>query len=69
MKVFGSKTPEMIGAIEAMFPGTLDAMAATKCPCCKSVITDFHDELSYKEYLISGMCQKCQDSVFGTGEE
>jgi len=28
----------------------------------------FRDELSIKEYHISGMCQKCQDEVFG-GEE
>lgn len=25
----------------------------------------FRDELSAKEYYISGMCQECQDSVFG----
>ncbi len=25
----------------------------------------FRDELSAKEYYISGMCQACQDSVFG----
>ena len=24
--------------------------------------TEFSDELSKKEYLISGMCQECQDS-------
>ena len=28
----------------------------------------FRDELSAREYYISGMCQHCQDSVFGTGE-
>jgi hypothetical protein len=26
----------------------------------------FTDELSRKEFTISGMCQTCQDSVFGT---
>lgn len=25
----------------------------------------FRDELSAKEYYISGMCQRCQDKVFG----
>src|SRR6266487_1160403 len=29
----------------------------------------FRDELSSREYSISGLCQDCQDSVFGTGEE
>lgn len=28
----------------------------------------FKDELSVKEYGISGMCQKCQDSVFNAPE-
>lgn len=27
----------------------------------------FRDELSAREYYISGMCQDCQDSVFGKG--
>jgi hypothetical protein len=26
----------------------------------------FRNELSRREYLISGLCQKCQDSVFGS---
>jgi len=39
------------------------------CPLCGRVIAnmrDFKDDLSYKEFKISGMCQECQDSVFGT---
>lgn len=37
------------------------------CPICAKPIvdTDFKDELSRKEFRISGMCQKCQDQVFG----
>jgi hypothetical protein len=31
--------------------------------------TTFRDELSRKEYTISGMCQDCQDSMFGTDED
>lgn len=42
------------------------------CPTCDNpkVLTrkDFTDELSWKEFLISGMCQSCQDSVFGSPE-
>jgi len=26
---------------------------------------DFKDQLSIKEYSISGLCQKCQDDTFG----
>lgn len=41
------------------------------CPtCCKDILllNAFKDELSYREYRISGMCQQCQDEVFGEGE-
>ena len=27
--------------------------------------TSFRDPLSFKEFTISGLCQKCQDEVFG----
>jgi hypothetical protein len=29
----------------------------------------FRDDLSRKEFSISGMCQSCQDSVFGADED
>lgn len=38
------------------------------CVMCGAVTTMFRDEKSRKEYAISGMCQKCQDEMFG-GEE
>jgi len=37
------------------------------CVFCESEKTkreDFRNELSWKEYNISGMCQKCQDKFF-----
>jgi len=34
------------------------------CPICKQQIGEFRDELSRKEFQISGMCQMCQDSFF-----
>lgn len=39
------------------------------CPCCGKPVGEFRDELSKREYSISGMCQACQDSVFGLSEE
>lgn len=38
-----------------------------KCPFCRNDISEneFRDELSLKEFKISGLCQKCQDSFFG----
>jgi len=37
------------------------------CPLCKMPIKmeDFKDALSRKEYFISGMCQQCQNEIFG----
>lgn len=35
-----------------------------KCTTCTNSTGDFTDLASYKEFLISGMCQHCQDSVF-----
>ena len=41
------------------------------CPWCEKEInpnTEFKDADSYKEYKLSGLCQKCQDDFFDTGE-
>ena len=37
------------------------------CVCCHNEIKDedFRDDISRKEYDISGLCQKCQDDTFG----
>jgi hypothetical protein len=32
---------------------------------CGEFVAGFRDECSRKEFKISGLCQKCQDSVFG----
>lgn len=32
---------------------------------CGKPITTFRDDRSRKEYTISGLCQQCQDSIFG----
>lgn len=33
---------------------------------CGQPISDFRNEKSKKEYSISGLCQACQDTIFGT---
>lgn len=40
------------------------------CSWCGAKVypTAFRDSLSFREYGISGMCQKCQDASFGTEE-
>lgn len=49
------------------FGKEVDAVKAGKCPFCKEYISTehFRDELSRREYRISGLCQKCQDDMFG----
>ena len=41
------------------------AVAEGSCTICGEMAKSFTDALSAKEYTISGMCQPCQDSIFG----
>ena len=44
------------------------AIAGGQCVKCgfpHNLRSDFRDALSHKEYGISGLCQGCQDSIFG----
>lgn len=34
------------------------------CATCGKQVGEFRDELSRREFKISGMCQECQDEVF-----
>lgn len=43
-----------------------------RCPICSKVIEslkEFKDEISLKEFNMSGMCQMCQDNFFEQEEE
>lgn len=50
----------------AGFGKQVEAVEAGKCPFCGQVVdpSEFRDELSKREFKISGLCQKCQDSMF-----
>ena len=50
-----------------IMPEAGEAIKENKCPTCSKEIkeSDFKDALSRKEYSISGLCQSCQDKVFG----
>jgi len=45
----------------------VDAVEMGKCPFCGDTVNkdDFRDALSFREFSISGLCQKCQDATFG----
>jgi len=52
------------------FESEVALVESGKCPFCrKSIDTQnpdaFKDDLSRKEFSISGLCQKCQDNFFG----
>ena len=58
--------------IEAFLNGLMnrtEAIKGNKCVDppfgCAGPANEFRDALSAKEYAISGLCQKCQDEVFG----
>jgi pyrimidine operon attenuation protein/uracil phosphoribosyltransferase len=48
------------------FNTELERIENHQCPLCGIVIdvTKFRDDLSKREYKISGLCQKCQDYIF-----
>ena len=50
-----------------MFPVEEERKAEGRCPFCGKKIdveNEFHDEISKREFSISGMCQSCQDDFF-----
>lgn len=60
MEAFLDDTTEAIYGIKRT-----DAIKNSICPACKGKAVEFKDETSKKEHSISGLCQKCQDDIFG----
>ena len=54
----------------AGFGKEVERVEAGLCPFCSEPVKeeDFRDELSRKEFRISGLCQKCQDGIFGSND-
>lgn len=50
---------------DAVFPERRKALKANKCVFCGKDVVSLRDEKSFREYKISGLCQKCQDETFG----
>lgn len=53
--------------VKRFFPKEVKRVEKNQCPICGKEIdlNEFRDTLSLKEYNISGLCQKCQDRIFG----
>jgi len=49
------------------FQEQVERVKQGRCPFCNNEVNvnEFKNEISLKEYNISGMCQKCQDDFFG----
>jgi len=63
------RSPEKQGFVDMLAKslyGRSQTSARSKSVCvmCGKPLTPFRDELSVREYAISGMCQTCQDGVF-----
>lgn len=64
------KTPEMNAMLEHLFKyPRIESIEADTCSNCGELAVEFTDELSRREFTISGLCQKCQDEVFAPPDE
>ena len=50
-----------------IFPEGIENIKEGFCATCGKLVQGFKNLISHKEYQISGMCQECQDGVFGGG--
>ena len=65
------KAPALESFLEGTF-GRTTAITTNVCiPApvgCGKPVEGFRDAISKREYEISGLCQNCQDEIFGIGE-
>lgn len=47
----------------------VDRFEVGRCPICNTADKKFRDEQSKREHAISGLCQSCQDKVFGANDD
>ena len=60
--------PDLSKPIFSLMPHLADRIMQGLCTYCAITLDDFRDEISAKEYSISGMCQSCQDKTFGVAD-
>jgi hypothetical protein len=70
MTELSKKSLEMNKALEGLGEmlfkkSRIESVTEDKCISCGGKSSVFRDDLSRKEFSISGLCQKCQDKVFG----
>jgi hypothetical protein len=73
----GMKANDKANEIDAMLTSvfgvdrvkTISGGTCVSCDAESIIATSFRDDISRKEYSISGLCQSCQDDVFGHDDE
>ncbi|WP_094226953.1 hypothetical protein [Methanolobus psychrotolerans] len=64
--------PQLSGLTRSMYPGIQELVNARKCPQCEATIDpdkEFRDGRAMNEYMMTGLCQACQDKIFEDGDE
>ena len=60
------KSPSIEAELDKLAPhGRVLSIVSNRCATCGEDAVEFRDDLSCREYRISGMCQVCQESIFG----
>lgn len=64
------KTPEIESLLDSVAQKSFgrtrtESIKQDLCVMCGKEAKEFRDQLSQREFRISGMCQACQDSMFG----
>lgn len=67
--MFKTKSGPIKSLLENIVGKKIDGKSCAFCNSVKITQFDFRDELSYREFTISRLCQKCQDEVFGPEDE
>lgn len=72
---FSVDLSELRKPVDDIFPSAHRQISIATSTCvsppfgCGNPVAGFRDEISAKEYKITGMCQSCQDRIFEEPEE
>ncbi len=70
MSIPSDKDPAIDAMLTELFGvDRKEMIRLNRCVTCGNSAGEFRDPISEKEYTISGMCQNCQDSVFGEDDD
>ncbi len=64
-----SKSPQIEAYLSTIIPHRELYMSHQRCVSCGCHADSFKDDISAKEYTISGLCQECQDEAFAPYDE